>query len=134
MAAKTKWIFSLAALLATGAQASGSLWINEYMINAPGGGDNGFEFVELKSSTSSMSLTGLSLVYLEGGPGGANMGDVDNIVNLGALSTGTNGLLLLRSMNPDAFRVIVSAMVSSFHHAALPPLIHPMRLIPFTMV
>jgi hypothetical protein len=45
-----------------------------------------------------------------------------------------NGPALWSAMNFTALAVIVSAMSSSFHRAAVPPVIHPMRLMPFTMV
>ena len=45
-----------------------------------------------------------------------------------------NGFALCCSMNDTARLVMVSAMSSSFHRAAVPPVIHPIRLIPFTIV
>jgi hypothetical protein len=80
-------------LFALAAPADAQVFINEIMANPPGS-DNGFEFIELRSTTPSLSLSGLHLLIIEGD--GANAGIIDQALNLGALSTGTNGLFLWR--------------------------------------
>ena len=105
MAGRVRWVLSTLTVLAISTQAPAALWINEALINVPGGGDNGFEFLELKSSTPSMSLAGLTLLYFEGNSPNPASGTPDQIINLGALSTGTNGLLLMR----DAATVLTPA-------------------------
>src|SRR5262245_46083106 len=89
----------LLASLLGGAVLSGSaqaaLQLSEIFANAPGGGDNGFEFVEIIGAPVE-SLTNVWLVVIEGN--GAGAGVVDVAKNLGTLSptVGANGLLLIR--------------------------------------
>lgn len=72
----------------------GAITLNEIFINPPGT-DNGQEFIEIRSTTGGVeSMTGLSLIILEGD--GTNPGLVDVVLNLTAFSTGTNGLFLWR--------------------------------------
>ena len=66
--------------------------LSEIYTNAPGT-DNGQEFVELRG-VSSASLAGFFLLAVDGDALGA--GVVDVRYDLGALSAGTNGLVLLR--------------------------------------
>lgn len=74
--------------------SSAALVINEVFINPPGT-DNGQEFVELRSTTGGVeSMSGLSLVGIEGD--GAGAGVIDFVLDLGSFSTGTNGLFLWR--------------------------------------
>jgi hypothetical protein len=92
-----RWLFaSLVALLVgpiTISPASAQVFINEVFVNPPGT-DNGFEFIELRSLSPSVSLSGLWFLIIEGDGTGA--GTVDQALNLGAFSTGTNGLFLWR--------------------------------------
>jgi len=77
------------------APASAQVQINEFFINPPdAAGDNGLEFFELQSTSPSFSLTGLTLVIIEGD--GAGAGTIDAAINLSTFSTGTNGLFLRR--------------------------------------
>lgn len=75
------------------APASAQVFINEVFVNPPGT-DNGFEYFELRSLAPSVSLSGLWFLVIEGD--GASAGVVDQALNLGAFSTGTNGLFLWR--------------------------------------
>ncbi len=71
-----------------------AMLLNEIFVN-PSGGDNGFEFIELKSSTGGVeTMAGLTLLVIEGEGTGA--GTVDQALNLNSFSTGTNGLFLWR--------------------------------------
>jgi hypothetical protein len=71
-----------------------TMLLNEVFVN-PAGTDNGREFIELRSSTDGVeAMTGLTLVIIEGE--GTNAGIVDQALDLGAFSTGTNGLFLWR--------------------------------------
>lgn len=74
--------------------ASAQVRINEVMMNVPNGGDNGFEFIELRSTSPSQSMAGLTLLHIDGDGGSAGM--VDQALNLSAFSTGTNNLFLWR--------------------------------------
>jgi len=77
------------------APASAQVRINEFFINPPdAAGDNGLEFFELVSNTPSFSLSGLTLLSIEGD--GTSAGVIDQAFNLSAFSTGTNGLFLRR--------------------------------------
>lgn len=87
---------SMAALLSlsiAASSASAQVFINEVFVNPPGT-DNGFEYFELRSLTPSFSLSGLWFLIIEGDGTGA--GTVDQALNLGTFSTGTNGLFLWR--------------------------------------
>ena len=66
--------------------------LNEVLAN-PTSGDDAREYVELIAPDGAVSLSGMWLLVLEGDGGGA--GTIDGAVDLSALSTGTNGLLLL---------------------------------------
>jgi hypothetical protein len=83
-----------------------ALRINEVLTNIPGGGDNGFEFVEI-SGTASESVNGVWFIEIDSN-GGTN-GAIRSAIDLTAAGTvGTNGLLLVRdsatvlSPAPDA--------------------------------
>lgn len=74
--------------------AHGALRINELMVNAPGGGDDGFEYIEIAGGPSE-SVAGVWLLVIDNE--GGNIGTVSQAVNLTASSTvGTNGLLMIR--------------------------------------
>ena len=95
---------SLAALLVgtlAGGAAAQTFLISEIVIDVPST-DNGFEAVEIVGPAST-ALTGYFLLSIEGD--GGNAGIVDQVIDLGAASTGTNGLLLLR----DAATVLLPA-------------------------
>lgn len=81
--------------------ASAQFTLSEVFPNPPGA-DNGQEAVEIRGPAST-SLAGYYLVVIEGD--GTTAGIVDVVRSLGTLSTGTNGLLLLR----DAVSVILPA-------------------------
>jgi hypothetical protein len=75
-------------------QSYADLVINEIFLNPPGA-DNGQEFVELRGTTGGIeSMAGLTLIGIEGD--GTAPGLIDFALNLGAFSTGTNGLFLWR--------------------------------------
>lgn len=77
-----------------GLSAEAAIQINEIFLNPPGA-DNGQEFVELRSTTGGVeSLSGLTLLGIEGD--GTNAGIIDFTLDLGAFSTGSNGLFLQR--------------------------------------
>jgi hypothetical protein len=61
-------------------------------INPPGA-DNGYEYVEI-SGPASTALTNIWLIVIDGD--GNASGQIDQAINLSSLSTGSNGLLLLR--------------------------------------
>ena len=86
---------AVAAAVVMPAVASADIVLNEFFVNPPGG-DNGQEYLEFLSTTGGVeSLAGLSLLNIEGDAGGGN-GTIDKVIDLGSLSTGTNGLLLYR--------------------------------------
>ena len=66
--------------------------LNEVLAN-PTSGDDAREYVELIAPDGAVSLSGMWLLVLEGDGGGA--GTIDGAVDLSALTTGSNGLLLL---------------------------------------
>ena len=67
---------------------------SEIFINPPGT-DNGQEFIELRSTTGGVeSMANVWLIGVEGDQGA--IGVVDIAIDLGAFSTGTNGLFLRR--------------------------------------
>jgi hypothetical protein len=83
--------------------------ISELLLNPPGV-DGGFESIELVGPPGG-SLSGVSLVIIEGDAGGA--GVVDQIIDLSAWSFGANGVLLIRDSAtvlvppPDATSAVV---------------------------
>ncbi len=85
-----------AALLAVGfvlaRGASAQFTLSEIYVNAPGA-DQTQESVEIRGAASA-SLAGYFLLTIDGD--GTSAGVVDQAIDLNALSTGTNGLLLLR--------------------------------------
>jgi hypothetical protein len=70
----------------------GDLRLSELLLNPPVA-DNGFESIEI-AGPPNLPLAGVYLVILEGDAGGS--GVVDVVINLSAMSLGTNGLLLIR--------------------------------------
>jgi hypothetical protein len=76
--------------LATASRAQFTL--SEIMIDAPGS-DDGQEYIEIRGPASA-ALSGYHLVVIEGDGTGA--GVVDMVIPLGAYTTGSNGLLLIR--------------------------------------
>ncbi|MDX2177029.1 MAG: hypothetical protein SF028_11230 [Candidatus Sumerlaeia bacterium] len=91
---KTAILLSLATILAGSASATPRL--NEIMNNPPST-DNGFEFVEILSTTGGAeALTNVWFVVIEGDGTAPGAGVVDIAIDLSSLSTGANGLLLLR--------------------------------------
>ncbi len=98
-------------LLFASLSASAALQINEVLNNAPGGGDDGQEFVEI-IGTASESVSGVFLLYIDNN--GGSIGTVENVVDLSSAGTvGTNGLLLVRdaaavlSPAPDAATTVL---------------------------
>ncbi len=67
--------------------------INEVYVNPTSSPDGNREFVEIRTTTNNEALTDLWLLQIEGD--GTAAGVVDTAINLGSLSTGSNGLLLL---------------------------------------
>ena len=91
---RMKIIFFSLATFAVAATSRATIQLNEIFINPPGT-DNGQEFIEFLSTTGGVeSLAGLTLIGVEGD--GSTPGPIDFILNLGAFSTGTNGLFLWR--------------------------------------
>jgi hypothetical protein len=95
-----------------GTAAHGAIVFNELMYDAPGTNPNK-RFFELKSTTGGVeSLAGLSILAIEG-DGTAGRGGVDFAYSFGAVSTGNNGLALLRDgvavlePAPDAATTVV---------------------------
>jgi hypothetical protein len=67
--------------------------ISEVLVNPPGP-DNGLEFFELLSNSGGAeALSGLTLLVIEG-DSASNPGEIDQVINLNAFSTGANGLFL----------------------------------------
>jgi len=74
--------------------APATLRINEILVNAPGGGDNGFEYIEISGSASE-SLNNVWLLVIDNE--GTDIGVVSQAVNLTSVgSVGVNGYFLLR--------------------------------------
>ncbi len=105
-------LLSLATITAA-ATGHAALQLNEIFLNPPST-DNTQEFIEFRSTTGGAeSLAGLTLVNIEGDATGA--GNIDFVLNLGAFSTGANGLFLWRDsatvLNPapDPLTVVNAA-------------------------
>ena len=86
-------VWAVVVLLGAAAPAPAQVVINEVLFN-PAGADGGQEFVELRSTAGSASLTGLTLLVIEGEAQAA--GVVDQVIALDGFSTGANGLFLQR--------------------------------------
>ena len=83
---------------------AGSFLINEVVINPSGSPDGNFEFIEIvntvvNNGSLAASLQGHALV-LVGTSTGASLGKILEAWDLGAMSTGPNGLLLLGNEYP----------------------------------
>jgi hypothetical protein len=89
-------LLALSALAGTALAQGPAIRLNELFLNPPGA-DDGQEFVEIKAAPNT-ALTGLWLVIIEGDASvdSTQAGIVDQAINLGAFSTGSNGLLLIR--------------------------------------
>ena len=101
-----KLLSSLMALCLAPLAAPAAIRINEVHFNVEGPDEN-YEFIELKSTTNGVeSLAGLSLVIvnnaLSDGLVRENPGEILEVLDLGELSTGSNGLLLLGNGYTDA--------------------------------
>ena len=93
----------LLAVMAGASPAWAALVLNEVLFNVPDGGDNGFEFVEIRGNASE-SVSNVWLIEIDSN-GGTN-GAILNAVNLTSAGTvGTNGLLVVR----DAATALVPA-------------------------
>jgi hypothetical protein len=75
---------------------SANVYINEIMVNAPGG-DGGLEMFELRG-TPNMSLAGYYLISIEG-EGTTGKGDINQFIDLSSFSLGANGFLAGREFN-----------------------------------
>ncbi len=69
-----------------------ALLINEVFCNPPAT-DDGREYIEIRNTAGAAPLTNVWLLEVEGD--GTNAGTVDNAINLSALQTGANGLLMI---------------------------------------
>jgi hypothetical protein len=85
---------AVAALAGISTSAHAALTFNELMYDAPGSNPNK-RFFEVKSSVGVESLANVSILAIEG-DGTAGRGGVDFATSFGNVSTGTNGLALLR--------------------------------------
>jgi hypothetical protein len=75
--------------------ANAQVRISEVMVNPPGSPDAGREFVELQSSHPHYPLDSIWVLGIDG-DGEFNPGNIHWAVNLSGLSTGSNGLILIR--------------------------------------
>lgn len=96
-------LFTLALVCANSARAQFTL--SEIFIN-PSGADQGYECIEIRGAPNA-SLAGWKVLIIESETSTVARGTLDKIVDLGALSTGANGLLLYRDsssllLNPPA--------------------------------
>ena len=81
-------------LIASAVTGHAALQLNEIFLNPPST-DNTQEFIEFRSTTGGVeSFAGLTLLNIEGD--GTAAGNIDFALNLGAFSTGANGLFLWR--------------------------------------
>jgi hypothetical protein len=95
-------VSSAAALALVSGLAQAQFTLSEAFVNPPGN-DNGQEGFEVRGAPNA-SLAGYFLLVVEGD--GASAGTLDVVLNLGAFSTGSNGLFLWRdaasAINPAA--------------------------------
>lgn len=80
------------------AAPSTDLHINEILHN-PEGTDAPNEYVEIKGTPGATIPAGTYLLFIEGDTGTANPGDVNSLFNLGGLTLGSNGFLLIAQKN-----------------------------------
>ena len=91
---KTPALTALLGLSVLLSPASGTILLNEIHINPPPTLDLNYEFIELRSSTDGIeSCAGLTLLIIENN--GAQVGEVEEALDLSSFSTGSNGLLLI---------------------------------------
>lgn len=90
-----------AALFASSALAGGPFYFSKIFVNPPGN-DDGQEVIEIQGPANT-SLAGYSFVVIEGDGSGA--GTVDVVLSLASMSTGSNGICLIR----DGAQVILPA-------------------------
>lgn len=85
-----------AAVILVAGNATAAIIINELLINHSSdltAADQDREFLEFRSTTGGVeAMTGLTFLYIEGD--GGNAGIIDFALDLGAFSTGTNGLVV----------------------------------------
>jgi hypothetical protein len=90
----TTRLLALALLCCATQSLQAAIRLNEIFVNPPST-DNGIEFIELRSTSGGAeSMSGLSLIVIEGD--GTSAGIVDMVLNLNSFSTGSNGLFLWR--------------------------------------
>jgi hypothetical protein len=105
---RTHFLASATLALFAASASAADFQFAELLVNPPGT-DNGQEGIEIAGDPSA-SLAGYYLIIVEGD--GAGAGTIDVVRDLGALATGTNGLLLLRDSasvilpGPDAATAI----------------------------
>lgn len=102
----------MAAVLGFSAASDAAIQFNELMYDAPGG-NPGKRFFEFRSTTGAVeSLSGLTLLAIDGDGGAA--GVIDLAESLGSGATGTNGLALFRDSTtvlqpaPDPATTVIS--------------------------
>lgn len=97
-------LFGAAAM--TSAAMAQNPFISEMFVDPfAGPSDDGREFIEIMH-TPNFSLAGYYFLVIEGdNTGGSNSGVVDQVINLGSYTTGSNGLLLIR----DSANVLLPA-------------------------
>jgi hypothetical protein len=88
-------------------------FVTEFMFN-PGGGDAGFEYVEIQGTPGAV-LNGLYILSIEGDLGATGgVGAVDQKIAVPSVTIGTNGLALIRQGSaaftnaPDAATIVVT--------------------------
>ena len=113
-------ILALAGAIITGAQAQP--YISEIFFNPPGT-DSPNEYIELRGSANGTIAAGTWLLFLEGDNGasttaGARPGDIQGLFDLGGLSFGSNGYLVMRQFNSpytaNASANVVTATISGW--------------------
>ena len=92
---------ALAGAIVTGAQAQP--YISEIFFNPPST-DSPNEYIELRGSANGTIAAGTWLLFLDGDNGGstaagARPGDIHGLFDLGGLSFGSNGYLVMRQLN-----------------------------------
>ena len=85
----------------------GNIYISEMLINPPGT-DTGAEIIELRGPASGIIPANTYLIAIDGDTG--SEGTLDNIFNLGGLSFGSNGFMVLRQ-NASTYTIDPNASV-----------------------
>jgi hypothetical protein len=97
------------------ARALLSAVMNEVYVNPTASPDANREFIEIRTTSNNESLSNLWFLQIEGD--GTAAGTVDTALDLGSLSTGSNGLLLLGSgyalSNPWASTTAVGTAIAN---------------------